>query len=65
MRLQEQMSILQHCVIAVFYFDRNNSYLILVIGPNKQQQGTVSIKNMIKGETTVIKQIEAAKFLKS
>jgi histidyl-tRNA synthetase len=37
----------------------------LIIGPDEQQEGTVSIKNMLKGETTVVKQIEAAKFLKA
>ena len=35
----------------------------LVIGPDEQQQGTVALKNMLKGETTVVKQAEVVKFL--
>lgn len=35
----------------------------LIIGPDEQQQGTVAVKNMLKGETTVVKQAEVVKFL--
>jgi histidyl-tRNA synthetase len=33
---------------------------VLLLGADEQKNGTVSIKNMIKGETVVVKQAEAA-----
>lgn len=35
----------------------------LIIGPDEQQQGTVAVKNMVNGETTVVKQAEVVKRL--
>lgn len=38
---------------------------VLVIGPDEQQNGTVSIKHMQKGTTSVVKQAEVIQFLRS
>lgn len=37
----------------------------LIIGPDEQQLGTVSVKNMVKGDATVMKQADVVQFLRS
>ncbi len=41
------------------------SKIALLIGPDEQQQGTVAVKNMLKGETLVVKQVDLIATLKS
>ncbi len=36
----------------------------LIIGPDEQAQGTIAVKNMLKGETTVVKQADIISFLR-
>lgn len=43
--------------------NRMGAKYALIIGPDEQSQGTVSVKNMIKGEAVIMKQTEAAAYL--
>jgi histidyl-tRNA synthetase len=38
---------------------------VLIVGPDEETQGTVSVKNMVKGETLVLKQVDVVGMLRT